>query len=74
MHALGKRRKASLLLFRTAIEIGNPDVGIDSGFVDIETVVVFTKDLESQFEPPKEEIGELSRDWLSGKIETICKR
>ena len=46
--SFGKRRETSLLVLSPAVCVGNPDTGIDPGFVDIKPTAVFTKDFESQ--------------------------
>ena len=46
--SFGKRRETSLLILSPAVCVGNPDTGIDPGFVDIKPTAVFTKDFESQ--------------------------
>jgi len=46
--SFGERGETSLLIFRSAVRIGNPDAGIDLCFVDIKSTTVFTNNFESQ--------------------------
>ena len=40
--------------------------------MDVKSAAVLSEDFESQFEPPEEyRFGKFSRDWTSGKIESI---
>jgi len=43
---LWKRREASLIVIGTGMGIGNPDTGIDPGFVDIKPTAVVSDDFE----------------------------
>ena len=46
MQSFGKGRKASLLIFRTAVGIGNTNAGKDPSFVDVKTpaCLLYTSD------------------------------
>jgi len=48
MQSFGKGRKASLLIFGTAVGICDADTGKDPGFVDIKSTAVFTNNLKRQ--------------------------
>ena len=48
IQALGKGRKASLLIFCTAVGIGNTDTGKDPGFVDIQPATVVFDNFKRQ--------------------------
>ena len=53
----GKGRKVGLLIFCTAIGIGNADTGIDPGFVDIKATAVVAKDFEHRIPSVKKLAG-----------------
>ena len=52
--------------------IGNPDTGIDPGFVDVKPTAVVTKDFEHVV-PPTKKNGRAGRDWPSGEIESTSE-
>ena len=66
-----KRREASFMVIGTGMGISNPDTGVDPGFVDIQSTAVVPDDFEHGVPPAKE--CRLSRDWLSGEIETTSE-
>ena len=52
IESFSEGRKASLLILRTIIGIGNADTGIDSGFVDIKPTAIKFQDFKRQVTPP----------------------
>lgn len=50
--SFGERRKASLLVFRSSVSVGDADAGIDPGLVNIQTTTVLPKNLKSHTIPP----------------------
>ena len=51
--------------------VGNSDAGIDSGFVYIQTAAVIQDNFEHGVPPAND--CRLSRDWLSGEIESTSE-
>ena len=51
--------------------VGNSDAGIDSGLVYIQTTAVILDNFEHGVSPAKD--CRLSRDWLSGEIESTSE-
>jgi hypothetical protein len=68
---LSERREASFKVLCSEVRIGNPDAGINPGFVDIQSTTVELNDFEHGV-PPAEDCR-LSRDWLSGEIESTSE-
>ena len=48
LKVFGERREASFMIHSALIVVGNPDAGVDPGFVDIESTAVFTEDFEQR--------------------------
>jgi hypothetical protein len=68
---LRERREASFKVLCSEVRIGNPDAGINPGFVDIQSTAIKPDDFEHGVPPAKD--CRLSRDWLSGEIESTSE-
>jgi hypothetical protein len=68
---LWKRRKASFKVLSSEVWVGNSDARKDPGFVDIQSTTVKLDDFEHGVPPAKD--CRLSRDWLSGEIESTSE-